>query len=245
MLYLIKGRAGSGKTAWVREKIKELVEENENKPLLLVPDQFSFENERSMLTLLGAKNMKKIDVFSFSRLASYNLDSKILQGKMFADDGVRMAYMSEALSTLQDDLKVFSKVRHNVSGLQSFIDLNKEFETCAITAAELESKLQNMKPCLLKDKLYEINLINEAYNALLHQSYFDDTECLKYFNEFAEETEFFKNRTLFLDSFKTFSAQEIKCVGIALSQAKDVYITLCSDDYSGDGTPFTYIKKVE
>ena len=245
MLYLIKGRAGSGKTAWVREKIKELVEENENKPLLLVPDQFSFENERSMLTLLGAKNMKKIDVFSFPRLASYNLDSKILQGKMFADDGVRMAYMSEALSALQDNLKVFSKVRHNVSGLQSFIDLNKEFEICAISSAELEDKVQNMKPCLLKDKLYEINLINGAYNALLHQSYFDDTECLKYFNEFAEETEFFKNRTVFLDSFKTFSVQEIKCVGIALSQAKDVYITLCSDNYSGDGTPFTYIKKVE
>ena len=46
MLYLIKGRAGSGKTAWVREKIKEILEVGESKPLLLVPDQFSFENER-------------------------------------------------------------------------------------------------------------------------------------------------------------------------------------------------------
>ena len=82
MLYLIKGRAGSGKTAWVREKIKGIIEAGENKPLLLVPDQFSFENERSLLSLLGAKNMKKVDVFSFPRLATYNLDAKILQGKM-------------------------------------------------------------------------------------------------------------------------------------------------------------------
>ena len=245
MLYLIKGRAGSGKTAWVREKIKEILEVGESKPLLLVPDQFSFENERSMLSLLGAKNMKKIDVFSFPRLATYNLDSRILQGKMFADDGVRMAYMSEALSSVQDNLKVFSKVRHNVSGLQSFIDLSKEFESCAIDGAEIEAIVNNMKPCLLKDKLSEINLINEAYNALLRQSYFDDTECLKYFNEFAEETGFFKNKTVFLDSFKTFSAQEISCVGIALSQAKDVYITLCTDDNIKGDSPFNYIKKVE
>jgi len=245
MLYLIKGRAGSGKTAWVREKIKEIIEVKENKPLLLVPDQFSFENERSMLTLLGAKNMKKVDVFSFPRLAIYNLDSKILQGKMFADDGVRMAYMSEALSSLQDNLKVFSKVRHNVSGLQSFIDLNKELETCAITSEELENIVDNMKPCLLKDKLYEINLINEAYNALLHRSYFDDTECLKYFNEFAEESHYFKDKIVFLDSFKAFSAQEIKCIGIALSQAKDVYITLCTADGNCEGTPFAYMKTVE
>lgn len=245
MLYLIKGRAGSGKTAWVREKIKGIIEAGENKPLLLVPDQFSFENERSLLSLLGAKNMKKVDVFSFPRLATYNLDAKILQGKMFADDGVRMAYMSEALSSLQDNLKVFSKVRHNVSGLQSFIDLNKELESCAISSDEIETIVENMKPCLLKDKLNEINLIIEAYNALLHRSYFDDTECLKFFNEFAEETGYFKNKIIFLDSFKTFSAQELICVGIALSQAKDVYITFCTDNYSKDDSPFNYIKKVE
>ena len=245
MLYLIKGRAGSGKTAWVREKIKEIIDIGENKPLLLVPDQFSFENERSMLTLLGAKNMKRVDVFSFPRLATYNLDSKILQGKMFADDGVRMAYMSEALSSLQDELKVFSKVRHNVSGLQSFIDLNKELETCAICSGQIESIVENMKPCLLKDKLSEINLINEAYNALLHRSYFDDTECLKYFSEFAEETGYFKNKIVFIDSFKTFSAQELMCVGIALSQAKDVYITFCTDEHISGDSPFNYIKKIE
>ena len=180
MLYLIKGRAGSGKTTWVRERIKDIIEANENKPLLLVPDQFSFENERSMLTLLGAKNLKKIDVFSFPRLATYNLDSKILQGKMFADDGVRMAYMSEALSSLQDNLKVFSKVRHNVSGLQAFIDFSKELETCDISSEDILSLTEKMSSGLLKDKLYEINLINDAYNALLHRSYFDDTEALKY-----------------------------------------------------------------
>ena len=56
-----------------------------------------------------------------------NLDSKILQGKMFASDGVRMAYMSEALNELSGELKIFSKVRHNVSGLQAFIFKSKKF----------------------------------------------------------------------------------------------------------------------
>ena len=204
MLHIVKGRAGSGKTAWLREKIKESID-SDKRPLLLVADQFSFENERAMLSLLGAKNMKKIDVYSFPRLAVSNIDSKILQGKMFADDGVRMAYMSEAITQLSGDLHVFSKIRHNVSGLESFIDLNKEFETCAITDEVITETLVNMPEGLLKDKLYEINLINEAYNALLHRSYFDDTECLKYFNDFALENAFFKDRVLFLDSFKAFS----------------------------------------
>ena len=47
MLHIVTGRSGSGKTTWVREKIKELINTETEKPLLLVPDQFSFENERS------------------------------------------------------------------------------------------------------------------------------------------------------------------------------------------------------
>ena len=115
MLHIVTGRSGSGKTTWVREKIKELINIESEKPLLLVPDQFSFENERAMLGLLGAKDMQKIQVFSFPRLAMSNLDSKILQGKMFASDGVRMAYMSEALNELSGELKIFSKARHVVA----------------------------------------------------------------------------------------------------------------------------------
>ena len=195
MLHIIEGRASSGKTIWVREKIKQIIEENEFKPLLLVPDQFSFENERAMLSLLGAKNMKAVDVFSFPRLAVSTLDSKVLKGKMFASDGVRMAYMSEAIIGLSEKLNIFSKVRHNVSGLKPFIDFNKELETCDISSDDILSLTEKMSPSLLKDKLYEINLINEAYNALLHQSYFDDTECLKYFNEFEKRigTENYEN----------------------------------------------------
>ncbi len=245
MLHIIEGRASSGKTTWVREKIKSIIEENEFKPLLLVPDQFSFENERAMLVLLGAKNMKAVDVFSFPRLAVSNLDSKILKGKMFASDGVRMAYMSEALNELSDELKIFSKVRHNVSGLQAFIDFSKELETCDISSDDILSLTEKMEPSLLKEKLYEINLINDAYNALLHRSYFDDTECLKYFNEFAEETRFFENKVVFLDSFRAFSEQEIKCIRIALCQAKDVYITICTDGVNSEESPFIYMNDLK
>ena len=245
MLHIIEGRASSGKTIWMREKIKQIIEENEFKPLLLVPDQFSFENERAMLSLLGAKNMKAVDVFSFPRLAVSNLDSKVLKGKMFASDGVRMAYMSEAIIGLSEKLNIFSKVRHNVSGLKPFIDFNKELETCDISSDDILSLTEKMSPSLLKDKLYEINLINDAYNALLHQSYFDDTECLKYFNTFAEETRFFENKIVFLDSFRAFSEQEFKCIRLALIQAKDVYVTICTDGENNDESPVVYMNELK
>ena len=63
MLHLIKGRAGSGKTAKMREIISQMAENGSSRPLLLVPEQFSFESERIMLKLLGPKNLKNIDIY--------------------------------------------------------------------------------------------------------------------------------------------------------------------------------------
>ena len=49
MLYLVKGRAGSGKTAYLRIIIKKDVCVPEKRPMLIVHKQFSFESERTML----------------------------------------------------------------------------------------------------------------------------------------------------------------------------------------------------
>ena len=71
MLYLIKGRAGSGKTHYLHNIISEKL--NITEPLLIVPEQFSFETERSLLKTFGAQGFKKITLSSFSRLATSTL----------------------------------------------------------------------------------------------------------------------------------------------------------------------------
>ena len=80
MLYLVKGRAGSGKTNKIRQIIGEYCENNESKPLLIVPEQFSFESERAMLKFLGAKKLKQIDVLSFPRMALSNIKPNLFKG---------------------------------------------------------------------------------------------------------------------------------------------------------------------
>ena len=62
MLYLLKGRAGSGKTEKMRGIISQKAQDGSGKPLFLVPEQFSFETERAMLKILGPKNLKNIDI---------------------------------------------------------------------------------------------------------------------------------------------------------------------------------------
>ncbi|MBQ8740308.1 MAG: hypothetical protein IJY79_02015 [Clostridia bacterium] len=67
MLQFVLGRASSGKTYKVTQKIAECITQDES-PVLLVPEQFSFENEKNILDCVGDGNAQKVSVISFTRL---------------------------------------------------------------------------------------------------------------------------------------------------------------------------------
>ena len=245
MLHLIKGRAGSGKTARIREIISQMAENVSSRPLLLVPEQFSFETERIILELLGPKNLKNIDIFSFPRMAFYELQKKGLSNLKTADNGIKAAIMSEALMQLDGRLDIFSNVRHNSTALSPLVDFCKELKYCCIDSDSLAEKLENSTNSFLKNKLIELDLIRNSYEALLTQSYFDDSDAVSVFTNIATQSGFFKNKTLFLDGFRDFSKQELECLKLAFSQCDDVYITICVDEKVKKFSSLYYMKEFE
>ena len=245
MLHLLKGRAGSGKTAKMREIISQMAETGVSRPLLLVPEQFSFETERIMLELLGPKNLKNIDIFSFPRMAFSELQKKGLSNLKTADNGIKAAVMSEALVQLEGQLNIFSNVRHNSTALSPLVDFCKELKYCCIDSDSLIEKLENSDNTFLKNKLSELDLIRNSYEALLSQSYFDDADVVGVFTNIASECGYFRNKTLFLDGFRNFSNQELECLDLALSQCDDVYITVCVDEKVKKFSSLYHMKEFE
>lgn len=67
MLQFIFGRPASGKTYTILEKLNGLANKGKES-VLIVPEQFTFENERAVLKRLGDKNALLVRVLSFTRL---------------------------------------------------------------------------------------------------------------------------------------------------------------------------------
>ena len=244
MLYLIKGRAGSGKSDFINKKIKEILDKNSSNVLLIVPEQFSFESERKMLKFLGEEKYNKIDIFSFPRLA-FSVLNDSFDYTNIPSAGVRLALMHEAIIGLEGKLNIFGKTKPTVNSLMPLVDFSRELKYCSIKSDELKEKTSMLSNEFLKEKLSEINLINEAYDALLKQSYFDDTDALDHMDDYAIENKFFANKTIFIDGFRAFTKQEIAVFKTMLSQADDVYVTLCIDSPCRRDSSFTYIKRFE
>ena len=67
-LRIIYGRAGSGKTAYCFNEIKQHIN-TESKVYIITPEQFSYSAEKELLNSLGQESVVNAEVISFNRIA--------------------------------------------------------------------------------------------------------------------------------------------------------------------------------
>ena len=70
MLIPILGRAGSGKTTWILDKVEQTAKQG-GRVLLIVPEQFSFEMEKAVYARCEGKLAMQVEVYSFTRLCHH------------------------------------------------------------------------------------------------------------------------------------------------------------------------------
>ncbi|MCH5203010.1 MAG: hypothetical protein J1F17_07380, partial [Oscillospiraceae bacterium] len=96
MLNIIKGDSGTGKSTYIVNMLVEMVKKGEEKILLIVPDQSSFETEKTFLDILGPMESLKIKVLGFSRICDYVFSLNGSSGKIPLDEGGKAILMSLA-----------------------------------------------------------------------------------------------------------------------------------------------------
>ena len=245
MLQLVLGRAGSGKTEYVFQTINKLIGEGETNLLLMVPEQFSFVSEKRLLTDLGEARVNEVEHTSFSRLADEILKANTADRLPTLSRGAKAVMMKQAIETVQDKLLLFQNNTLNTSFIQSFISIYDEMKSCRVSVDRLLEVCKETDKEILSRKLNDIALIISAYDALIQNEFFDAANDLTRLYHQLLTMDYFKDRTVFIDGFSGFVAQEYKVIEVILKQAKTVYITFCTDSSSNadDYDLFSYVNK--
>lgn len=229
MLNIITGRTGSGKTRYIRSLVAEIAQNSSDKAVIIVPEQFSFETERGMLELLGNEKINNVEILSFSRIAERLLSLYGKLAKKTADDGTRAVLMSLAVETLEAQISAFNRYRKSPVLIGNLLDFYREMKKCCITSDELAELSAKVKKQSFAKKLNELSLIFECYDALITQNFQDDCTYLDMLYDLLDEVSYFKGKTVFVDAFSGFSAQEYKILERILNQADETYVTFCCD----------------
>ncbi len=245
MLQFVLGRASSGKTYTVTQKIAECILQGET-PVLLVPEQFSFESEKNILDILGDENAQRVSVISFTRLCD---EVERIAGGVCGEgitDADKIILISRAIRICQNELTRFKKYALSNSFARLMIESINEFKQNFITADDLRDAASNTDDIQLKSKILDTALIFENYDAVIAEKFIDNTDRLSKLYYALQNYKYFENKTVFIDSFKGFSGQQYKIIERILSQAKNVIITLTDNvDDTRELGLFSNIKKVK
>ncbi len=229
MLNIITGRTGSGKTRYIRNLAAEIAENESGKAVIIVPEQFSFETEKGMLTLLGNEKINNVEILSFSRLAERLLTLYGKLNKKTADEGTRAVLMSLAIETLEDKITIYNRYRKSSSLISDLLKFYGEMKKCCISTAQLSEYSELVKKNTFKNKLTELSLIFDCYEALLNRNFEDDCTYLDKLYDLLHDVKYFDGKMVFVDAFSGFSAQEYKILERIISSANETYVTFCCD----------------
>lgn len=245
MLNLIFGRAGYGKTDYCFSKITSLAKGGNKDILLLTPEQYNFTAEKKLLYALGESRVNNVQNLSFTRLSN---ELKRLYGGdplPVLSKGAKAVLMKKAMESVKDDLHVFAKKTEIMSFITSMVDIYDEMKSCSKSWQEIKAASESIDKKLLSGKLGDISKIIEKYEQMIDGKYYDAADEFSRLYVKLYETSYLKGKTVFIDGFNGFVANEIKILELIIRDSVDVYITLATDSFGNndDYDLFAYINK--
>lgn len=245
MITLIFGRAGYGKTEYCFNEINSLVKSGNQDIILLTPEQYNFTAEKRLLTELGESKVNAVQNLSFTRLS--NELKRLYGGEALPvlSKGAKAVLMKKAMELVKDDLKVFAGKTKMISFISSMLDIYDEMKSCAKSWQEIRTASEKIDKKLLSGKLADISLIVEKYEKLIDGAYFDSADELTRLYQKLAQTSYIKGKTVFIDGFNGFVANEYKILELIIKDAENVFLTLTTDSFGNneDYGLFSYINK--
>lgn len=246
----IFGRAGSGKSYYCLNQIKKkLTNDKNNKLIILVPDQYTFQTEKKLLEYVGEKSLLRAEVLSFKRMATRVFDKCGGRAINVIEDSGKNMLIYKLLKDKGEELKYFNRI----SKQQGFVGIVSksitEFKKYNISEEILKEKELEIEDRDLKEKVSDLASIYETFNESLHKGYIDSEDILSILAKKLNEFHLYNDAEIWVDEFTTFTPQQLEVLKVLAKQCKNVNITLCSDGEiqftEGETDIFDVIKNTE
>lgn len=229
MLHLLLGTDWTANRDEILRRVSRDVEQNKGGRILLVPELISHDMERRLCAAAGDTASRFAEVLSFTRLARRVADDLGVGLDECLDAGGRVVAMAAATRQLHSRLKAYAAVETKPEFLTGMIDAVDEFKRCCITGQDL-MKAASETEGSLAEKLEELALILESYDALCARGKRDPRDQATVLLEQMEEGNYAQNHVFYIDGFPDFTRQHMAILEHLLRYAPEITVSLNCDD---------------
>lgn len=228
MLTLILGTDWVANREQIFSMIAQDVSETKGGRILMVPELISHDTERRLCAAAGDTASRYAEVLSFTRLARRVADSVGHAAQECLDNGGRVVAMAAAARQLHSKLKAYASVETRPEFLVGLVDAVDEFKRCCITAKDLLDASARTEGSLAQ-KLEELALILESYDALCLQGKRDPRDQMTWLLEELEESTFAQDHVFYIEGFPDFTRQHMAILGHLIRNCQNVTVSLNCD----------------
>lgn len=195
-LNIIYGRAGSGKSTYLFEQVKEKIKDTK-KIYIITPEQFSFTAEKRLLSEMKEGTVINAEVLTFSRMAYRVISENGNSLKNIEDFGKSMLFY-DILDKSKNELTFLGKNLQNTEIVGRSIT---EFKKHNITDEKLLEIAGNIEDKNLKSKLLDLSLVYTKFQNAIKDKFLDENDSLTLLAENLKNAEEFQDSVIFIDEF--------------------------------------------
>ena len=229
MLQLILGTDWVANRNLILSMLAEDVKNCQGNRILMVPELISHDTERRLCEKAGDTASRYAEVLSFSRLTRRVAEFTGVAPEECLDNGGRVVAMASVAKQLRGTLKAYAAVETKPEFLSGLVDAVDEFKRCCITPSDLYRASRESEGSFAQ-KLYELALLYEAYDALTSQGKRDPRDQMTWLLEQLEGCNFGQEHTFYIDGFPDFTRQHMAILEHIIQVSPKVTVSLNCDE---------------
>lgn len=238
-LKYIFGPSGSGKSHFLYQYVIQKSKENpEQNFIVLVPEQFTMQTQKDLVSMHPQHAIMNIDVLSFGRLA-YRVFEETGGGNLpVLDDEGKNLILRKIAGDCENQLKVVKGNMKKLGYISEVKSVLSEFTQYDIGEEELECVMERAgEGSGLYYKLRDLKILYHGFSKYLEQKYITKEELLDVLSKEIKKSELLKNSIVVLDGFTGFTPVQNRLMRELFIHCQQVVVTVIMDEREN---PFVY-----
>lgn len=230
-LQLVLGGSGSGKSTYLyNEAIRQSIDEPDSNIIIVVPEQYTMETQKKLVSMHPRKGILNIDVVSFERLAYKVFEEVGGENRQILDDTGKNLIIRRVLENKKRDMKYFGKSINKVGFVSEMKSVISEMIQYDVRPQQLlEIRKDTEKNQQLSAKLDDIELVYESFIDYMSTNYITSEEILDVLCNVVEKSAMLTNAELIFDGFTGFTPIQYKLLNLLLINSKEIKVSITID----------------